>query len=59
MSMRLVAAADSLGEFPTRHRVSGRAREMVAVRPYVIRYRVAADCIVSLRVRHGARRPMM
>ncbi len=58
MSLRLIAAADSLGELSGRHRAAGHAREMVAVRPYVIRYRVVADCIVILRVRHGARRPM-
>jgi plasmid stabilization system protein ParE len=58
MSLRLIAAADSLGDLSARHSVAGPAREMVAVRPYVIRYRVAADCVIILRVRHGARRPM-
>jgi addiction module RelE/StbE family toxin len=55
----LFAAGDSLAEFPHRGRpVAGTAmRELLAVPPYIIRYRVAAAETVILRVRHGARRP--
>ena len=58
LTLRLIAAADGLAEYPDRFRASGRARELVVIRPYVIRYRVAADGVVILRVRHGARRPI-
>jgi plasmid stabilization system protein ParE len=54
---RLVAAGESLEAFAERYRASGRAREIVTVRPYLIRYRVESEAIVILGVRHGARRP--
>ena len=58
LTLRLVAAADGLADYPDRFRASGRTRELVVVRPYVIRYRVTADRVIILRVRHGARRPV-
>ncbi len=58
MAGRLVAAADGLSEFPGRFRSAGPVRELVAIKPYVIRYRVKGECIVILRIRHGARRPI-
>jgi plasmid stabilization system protein ParE len=32
-------------------------RETTLARPYIIRYRIAADHVRILRVRHSARRP--
>jgi toxin ParE1/3/4 len=59
LARALLAAGDSLVSFPNRGRpVPGTAlRELTVVYPYVIRYRVAADHVRILRVRHGARRP--
>jgi plasmid stabilization system protein ParE len=55
---RLVLAADSLAEMAERGRpIRGGRRELAASPPYLIRYRVAADVVFILRVRHGARRP--
>ncbi len=54
---RLVAAGESLEAFAARYRASGQARELVTVRPYVIRYRVEPEAVLILGVRHGARRP--
>jgi toxin ParE1/3/4 len=55
----LLAAGDSLVNFPHRGRpVRGtNMRELVTVSPYIIRYRVTADTVIILRVRHGSRRP--
>ncbi len=58
LTLRLVAAADGLTVYPDRFRAAGRVRELVVVRPYVIRYRVTAARVEILRVRHGARRPV-
>lgn len=53
---RLIEVADSLAEFPNRGRdVGGGRREMTTVWPYILRYRVEAERVVILRVRHGAR----
>ncbi len=59
MARALLAAGDSLASFPDRGRpVAGTGlREWTLVYPYIIRYRVAADHVRILRVRHGARRP--
>jgi plasmid stabilization system protein ParE len=59
MADALLAAGDSLASFPHRGRpVRGTAmRELVTVSPYIIRYRIAGDTVIILRVRHGARRP--
>ncbi len=54
---QLFALGDSLADFPNRGRVaSNGARELLTVRPYILRYRVIGDEVVILRVRHGARR---
>lgn len=56
LGVRLIETADSLAEFPERGRDAGLGRrEMVTVRPYILRYRVEADRVVILRIRHGAR----
>jgi len=59
MVREILAAGDSLENFPNRGRpVPGsQLREMTLVYPYVIRYRIAADHVRILRVRHGRRRP--
>jgi plasmid stabilization system protein ParE len=50
----LFAAGDGLADFPHHGRtVPGSVlREMQTVRPYVIRYRLAGEDVVILRVRH-------
>jgi len=54
----LVALADSLSEFSYRGRDVGEGRrEMTIIPPYILRYRVDADEVRILRLRHGARRP--
>ena len=53
---RLIEVADSLAEFSERGRDVGEGRrEMTVVRPYVLRYRVEAERVIILRIRHGAR----
>lgn len=56
---RLISAGNSLVDFPARGRpVPGTdLRELVVVYPYIIRYRIAGDDVLILRVRHGRRRP--
>jgi plasmid stabilization system protein ParE len=54
MARRLIEAADSLRDFPDRGRpVAGCYRELPIVPPSVIRYRVDADRVLILRIRHG------
>ena len=56
MAERLIAAGNSLRDFPERGRPSGQgSRELVGVAPYVIRYEVDDDGVRILRGRHGAR----
>ena len=58
MAAALFEAGESLVNFPHRRSVGGTAmRELVAVHPYIIRYRIADDDVVILRVRHTSRRP--
>ena len=53
---RVVEAGNFLESFPERGRPIGRnLRELVSVWPYIIRYRLADERVVILRVRHGAR----
>ncbi len=61
MVMEILAAGDSLESFPYRGRpVPGtQLRETTLAYPYIIRYRIAADNVRILRVRHGARRPSL
>jgi len=55
LANRLVQTADSPAEFADRGREAGAGRrEIVSVWPYIIRYRVEADAVLILRVRHGA-----
>ncbi len=49
-----MTAADSLEEFADRGRAADeRHRELLAVWPYIIRYRIEAKRVVILRIRHG------
>ena len=55
LARELLVAGDSLDVFPYRGR-RGRSRgtrELVAVPPYVLVYRVGQDTVRSLRVWHG------
>ena len=53
---RLVTTADSLEEFADRGRAAANStRELLAVWPYIIRYRIEAERVVILRIRHGHR----
>jgi len=53
---RLIEVANSLSEFSDRGREAPNGmREMTIVWPYVLRYRVEAERLVILRIRHGAR----
>ncbi len=60
MVREILSAGDSLERFPYRGRaVPGTPlREFTLAYPYMIRYRIAADSVRILRVRHGARRPI-
>jgi plasmid stabilization system protein ParE len=56
VGQRLVRLAESLAEFSERGRPAEEGkREMTIVPPYVLRYFVADDRVLILRIRHGAR----
>lgn len=58
LAARLVAAAESLRDFPNRGRpAEGGKRELPTVPPYIIRYRVEGEIVLIMRIRHGAQRP--
>ena len=59
LAAQLIAAGNSLVQFPHRGRVVPKTdmRELVTTYPYIIRYRVAGNVVVILRVRHTSRRP--
>lgn len=59
MVSEILSAGDSLESFPYRGRaVPGtQLREFTLAYPCMIRYRIAADHVRVLRIRHGARRP--
>jgi plasmid stabilization system protein ParE len=54
---RLIAAVESLATQPDRGRPAGRFRELVAVFPYVVRYRVTHHGVQIARIKHGQQRP--
>jgi toxin ParE1/3/4 len=56
LARELLVAGDSLDVFPHRGRrgLSRSTRELVAVLPYVLVYRVGQDTVRILRVWHGA-----
>src|SRR4051812_12111218 len=52
---RLIAAVESLADHPMRgRRLHGDVREMVAIRPYVVRYRLRGSAVQIIRIKHGA-----
>lgn len=54
----LIAAAMSLEGFPNRGRpVAPGIRELVKVRPYILRYRIVDDAVLVLGLRHSAQMP--
>ena len=57
MAKRLRAAGENLSHFPERGRAVGARRELVIVRPYIIRYRLKAGVVEILAIRHGAQEP--
>lgn len=57
-ALRLVAAVESLVDSPHRGRlVRGTVRELVAIPPYVVRYRIRAGSVEIVRIKHGAQLP--
>lgn len=55
MALRLKAAGDSLIDFPERGApISGGRRQLTQVPPYLLRYRVTADAVIILDIRHSA-----
>jgi toxin ParE1/3/4 len=58
MTSDLHAAGETLAAHADRGRaVPGGKRELVTLRPYLIRYRVTTDEVRIIRIRHAARRP--
>ena len=56
---QLETLGNSLGAFPQRGRPAVRGtREMVTIRPYIVRYRVVREHVLILGIRHSARRPI-
>lgn len=59
MGDRLLALGNSLITSPHRGRPApSGTRELVTVRPYILRYEVQGDRVVILHIRHSARRPL-
>lgn len=58
MAARFLAAIETLERHPFRGRpVIGGLYELIVVRPYLIRYRIRADTVEIVRIKHGAQRP--
>ena len=56
LARSLFDAAESLQQHPLRGRATfGGLRELLAVAPYIIRYRVTAERVLIIRVRHAMR----
>ncbi|MEG3087895.1 type II toxin-antitoxin system RelE/ParE family toxin [Sphingomonas sp. PB4P5] len=52
---RLWKIGESLSDFPQRGRPAGHGeRELVNVRPYILRYTVEHDVVLILSIRHSA-----
>ena len=55
---RLVGTVESLAEHPNRGRPVGQGvRELVAVRPYLVLYKVTAEGVRIVHIKHGAQQP--
>jgi len=58
LAERIRAAAAALDTYPARGRpISHGRRELTHIWPYLIRYRVKADGVIILEIRHAARAP--
>ena len=59
VAVALITAGNSLKTFPHRGRPVAKTnkREIIAIYPYLIRYRIIGNTVRILRVRHTARRP--
>ncbi|RYG24312.1 MAG: type II toxin-antitoxin system RelE/ParE family toxin, partial [Burkholderiales bacterium] len=58
LAERLIAAAESLTEHADRGRfVREDVRELVTVRPYIIRYEIADGEVHILTIHHSAQQP--
>jgi len=58
IAARLLAAADSLSDFPDRGRPAPHdCRELPSVRPYVIVYQRHGDMVAIIDIRHTAQLP--
>ena len=56
LAVRLIAAAESLSEYPLRGRsIGGGRRTLAAIAQYLIRYRVTGEMVEIITLRHGAR----
>ena len=56
---KLFALGESLRSSPRRGRPAlGGTRELVSVKPYMLRYEVAGDIVAIVRIRHSGRRPL-
>jgi plasmid stabilization system protein ParE len=57
MAQRIIAAGNSLKDFPLRGRqASGAVRELPIIYPYIIRYVVGPGIVRIIRIKHGAQR---
>jgi toxin ParE1/3/4 len=54
MALRLRLAGESLADNPDRGRQVGQLRELAAVPPYLIRYRIVGEQVQIIRIKHGA-----
>jgi toxin ParE1/3/4 len=55
---RLITTVESLADQPLRGRaLYGEVREIVAVTPSVVRYRVKGGAVQIIRIKHGAQEP--
>ncbi len=55
---RLMATVESLSSHPFRGRIiSSQIRELTAVAPYLVRYRVTVDEVQIIWIKHGAQSP--
>ncbi len=58
MGQELFALGESLSDFPDRGRLGPRdTRELVTVRPDILRYRLIDNTVLIIRIRHSARQP--
>ncbi len=59
IGVRLHNLGETLSARPNRGRpITNGARELVTVRPYVLRYRLTGEMVEILHIRHSSRRPL-